>query len=329
MSRSFLAAAERRGRTVSGAGARLWVEEIGERAAVPVLLVHRMAAQSVEWPDELLEGLLAAGYRVVVFDNRGFGWSEPGPDDPPLTFQDLVDDTICVLDACGIDDVHLVGSSVGGVIARCAAQEWHGRVRSLTFLGSSTGDGSLPVWTPAYTEVAMHPPGPSEVERVDYLVGELRVMSDARFDPDAARARAERCVRRGYGLPALRRVARAARSRSMGDLDLAALRAIRVPVAVVHGTDDVVLPLAHGEQLAAAVPGATFTVVEGMNHDIQPHHAEVILGAMLPVLRAGDQRATDLRATDLRATDPFWWDAVARSSDRIPPEAERTQEEAQ
>ncbi len=318
MTTSSLDTAERRGRLVPGAGARLWVEEIGPRDAVPVLLVHRMAAQSVEWPDELLEGLLAAGYRVVVFDNRGFGWSEPGPIEPALTFQDLVDDTIAVLAALGIDDVHLVGSSVGGVIARCAAQEWAGRTRSLTFIGSSTGDGSLPVWTPAYTEVAMNPPGPTAAECVDYLVGELRVMSDDRFDPVEARARAERCVRRGYGLDALRRVARAARSRSMGELDLAALGSITVPVAVVHGTDDVVLPLAHGEQLAAVIPGATFTVIEAMNHDIQPHHVAAILGAMLPVLRRGDDHATD----------PFWWHTVAGSSDRVPPEAERTQREA-
>jgi pimeloyl-ACP methyl ester carboxylesterase len=285
----LLDAAERSGRLVPGAGARLWAEEIGPSGAVPVVLVHRMAAQCVEWPDELLEGLLAAGHRVVVFDNRGFGWSEPGPLDPPLTFQDLVDDLLGLLDALGITDAHLVGSSVGGVIARCAAQAWHGRTRSLTFIGSSTGDGSLPVWTPAYTEVAMNPPGPTVVERVAYLVNELRVMSDDRFDPVAAQARAERCVRRGYGLDALRRVARAARTRSMGDADLAALATITVPCAVVHGTDDVVLPLAHGEQLARAVPGASFTVIEHMNHDIQAHHAAAILGAMLPVLRRGDE----------------------------------------
>ncbi len=284
----------RRGRLVDGAGARLWVEEIGPPDAVPVVLVHRMAAQCVEWPEPLLAGLVDAGYRTVVFDNRGFGRSEPGPvgpEDPPLVFADLVADLVALLESLGIDDAHLVGSSVGGVIARCAAEDWSGRTRSLTFIGSSTGDGSLPVWTPAYTEVAMAPPGPSVAERVDYLVRELRVMSDDRFDESSARARAECCVARGYGLDALRRVARAARTRSMGDADLAALAAITVPVAVVHGTADVVLPLAHGEQLAAVIPGATLTVVEGMNHDLQDHHAGVLLDAMLAVLRRGDALA--------------------------------------
>ena len=71
-----LATAERRGRLVPAGGARLWAEEIGPREAVAVLLVHRMAAQCFEWPDELLDGLLRAGYRVIVYDHRGFGWSE-------------------------------------------------------------------------------------------------------------------------------------------------------------------------------------------------------------------------------------------------------------
>lgn len=282
----------RQGRTVPGSGGtRLWAEQHGPDGAVPVLLVHRMAAQCFEWPDELVDGLVDAGYRVLVYDHRGFGWSDPGPADEPMRFQDLVDDAKAVLAAFDATSAHLVGSSVGGVIARGVAIECEGLARSLTFLGSSPGDGSLPVWTPEYTEVAMSPPGPSVAERVEYLVRELRVMSDDRFDEVAARARAERAVRRGWTLDSLRRVARAARNRSLGERDLEILRSITVPCLVVHGTNDHVLSLEHGRMLAACVPGAELVVMEGMGHDVQPHLAAPILAHLLPVLARGDAAA--------------------------------------
>ncbi len=283
--------ADRRGRLIDGAGARIWAEEIGDRAAVPVLLVHRMAAQGFEWPDELLDGLLGAGYRVIVYDHRGFGWSEPGPLDPPMSFQNLVDDAKAVLAAFGADSAHLVGSSVGGVIARCVALECPGLARSLTFLGSSPGDGSLPVWSPEYTEVALSPPGPSVAERVDYLVRELRVMSDDKFDEAAALERARRCVRRGWTLDALRRVARAAKHRSLGERDLQQLLSITVPCLVVHGTRDAVLGVEHGRMLARSVPGAEYVELSGMGHDIQPHHAAPMLEVLLPTMARGDAEA--------------------------------------
>lgn len=295
---TFVDRAERRGQMIEGAGARIWAEEIGDRAAVPVLLVHRMAAQCFEWPDELLDGLLAAGYRVLVYDHRGFGWSECGPLDAPMSFQDLVDDAKAVLAAFDVDSVHLVGSSVGGVIARCVALECQGVARSLTFLGSSPGDGSLPVWSPEYTEVALSPPGPSVDERVDYLVRELRVMSDDRFDEAAALVRAQRCVRRGWTLDSLRRVARAAKHRSLGERDLQQLLSITVPCLVVHGTHDAVLGVEHGRMLARSVPGAQYVELAGMGHDIQPHHAAPILEVLLPTMARGDAAVADHRTVE-------------------------------
>jgi len=291
---SALASAERRGRMIRSHDARLWAEQIGPPGAVAVLLVHRMAAQGFEWPEELVDGLLGAGYRVIVYDHRGFGWSEPGPAEPPMRFQDLVDDAKAVLAAFDVTTAHLVGSSVGGVIARCVAIECPGLARSLSFLGSSPGDGSLPVWSPRYTEVAMSPPGPSFDERVDYLVRELRVMSDAQFDEAEARARAERCVRRGWTLDSLRRVARAAKNRSLGERDLQLLSVITIPCCVVHGSDDAVLGVEHGHMLAAAIPGAQLVVLEGMGHDVQAHYAAPILDVLLPTMARGDAASAGL-----------------------------------
>jgi pimeloyl-ACP methyl ester carboxylesterase len=199
-----------------------------------------------------------------------------------------VEDAKAVLAAFDVKSAHLVGSSVGGVVARGVALECPGLARSLTFIGSSPGDGTLPVWTPEYTEVALSPPGPSEHERVEYLVRELRVMSDDRFDEDVARQRAERCVRRGWTLDALRRVARAAKHRSLGERDLQLLLSITIPCLVIHGTADAVLGLDHGRMLARAVPGSRLCEVEGMGHDLQPHYVDAIATELLAVLARGD-----------------------------------------
>jgi pimeloyl-ACP methyl ester carboxylesterase len=276
------------GRTVDVRGIGIWAELHGPPDGTPVVLVQRMAAQGFEWPHELLDALLQRGYCALTFDHRGFGWSDLGPTDRPLPFQDLVDDARGVVEAFGITNAHLVGTSVGGVIARCLALQVPGLARTLTFIGSSPGDGSIPVWSPEYTAVATNPPGPSVEERVDYLVRELQVMSDDRFDAARARTRAERAVARGWTLESLRQTVRAAKNRSEGERDLAALASITVPTLVLHGTGDHVLGLEHGRALAAAIPGAELEVVDGMGHDLQPHYVPIIVERLLALFAAGD-----------------------------------------
>jgi pimeloyl-ACP methyl ester carboxylesterase len=272
------------GRLVDVRGVRIWTEVRGPSDAVPVVLVQRMAAQAFEWDPDLVNGLLRAGYRVVTYDHRGFGWSDDGPRDAPLVFQDLVDDARGVIAGLGITSAHLVGTSVGGVIARCVALQMPGLARTLTLIGSSPGDGKLPVWTPEYTAVAMNPPGPSVEERVDYLMRELRVMSDDRFDASAARMRVERAVARGWSLDSLRQTVRAAKARTEGERDLSALVALDIPTLVLHGTRDRVLSLDHGRTLAEAIPGAELHIIEGMGHDVQSHYVPEILDHLLPML---------------------------------------------
>ena len=114
---------------------------------MPVLLVQRMGALGFEWEPALIEGLLAAGYRVLTYDQRCFGWSDDGPIDRPLRFEDLVGDAIGVLTGFDVTSAHLVGTSVGGVIVRFVAMQVPGLARSLTFIGSTPGDGGLPIWS--------------------------------------------------------------------------------------------------------------------------------------------------------------------------------------
>jgi pimeloyl-ACP methyl ester carboxylesterase len=269
-------------------GVGIWAEQIGPADAVAVLLVQRMGALGFEWDPAMVEGLLAAGYRVVTYDQRCFGWSDDGPPDRPLRFEDLVGDAIGVLRGFDVTSAHLVGTSVGGVIVRFVAMQLPDLARSLTLIGSTPGDGELPIWSEKFAAVATKPPGPSVEERVDYLVRELRVISDDRFDEVAARARAERVVARGWSVDAVRRSVRAAKSRPQDGRDRHYLASITIPTLVVHGTADPVLTVDHGRELAEAIPGSEYLELEGMGHEVQSHYVPPILERLLPLLAKGD-----------------------------------------
>jgi pimeloyl-ACP methyl ester carboxylesterase len=281
----------RAGRRVDVGGVGIWAEQIGPPDAVPVLLVHRMGALGFEWDPGIVDGLLTAGYRVLIYDQRCFGWSDSGPSDRPLLFAELVDDAIAVLKEFDVTSAHLVGTSVGGVIIRFVALRLPGLARSLTFIGSTPGDGELPLWSEKFAAVATNPPGPSAEERIDYLVRELEVISDDRFDATAARVRAERIVARGWSVDAVRRSVRAAKSRVLDGLDLQYLASATVPILVVHGTADPVLTIDHGRRLAEVIPGREYLELDGMGHEIQPHYVPPILDRLLPLLAEGDLRA--------------------------------------
>jgi pimeloyl-ACP methyl ester carboxylesterase len=278
-------------RRIDVGGVGIWAEQIGPAEAVPVLLVQRMGALGFEWEPAFIEGLLGAGYRVLIYDQRFFGWSDDGPGERPLRFEDLVEDAIGVLKGFDASSAHLVGTSVGGVIVRFVALQVPGLARTLTLIGSTPGDGELPIWSDKFAAVANHPPGPSIEQRVDYLVRELQVMCDDRFDAASARRRAERVVARGWSVDAIRRSVRAAKARVQDRRDLDYLASANVPTLVVHGTADPVLTIEHGRLLADAIPITEYLELEGMGHEVQPHYVPRILERMLPLLAKGDLAA--------------------------------------
>ena len=134
-------------------GIELAYETFGEAGAPPVVLVMGLATQMIAWPDELCEGLARSGLFVVRFDNRDVGESThlrdlPPPRladvlvrrrPPPYSISDMAADTVGLLDGLGLDQVHLVGASMGGFIAQTVALEHPGRVRTLTLIMTSTG----------------------------------------------------------------------------------------------------------------------------------------------------------------------------------------------
>ena len=257
-------------------------QTFGAPSDPPIVLVMGLGAQMILWEDGLCQSLAERGYFVVRFDNRDVGRSSqiltPPPDlarvmagleslKAPYTLDDMARDTVGLMDALGLSKAHLVGASMGGMIAQLVAIHFPERVRTLTSIMSTTGERGLP---PPKPEVwaAMTAPPPLTVEafietnvRVARL---LRGYSDADEDA-AARARATRAAARGLN-PAggARQMAAIIASGSRRE----ALAGVKAPTLVIHGADDPLVPVEAGKATARAIPGAKLVVLERMGHTL-------------------------------------------------------------
>jgi pimeloyl-ACP methyl ester carboxylesterase len=261
----------------------LWWEDFGSRANPTVLLVMGANAQAVFWPPVFLERLVAAGYHVVRFDNRDIGlstwidWSKR-----PYTVADMAGDAVGLLGALGIERAHWVGVSMGGMIAQQAALDAPERVRSLVSIMSSPshpGDPELPGMAPQVQEAidAMQSGALGPVEGTVRLFAAL-AGSRAPFDEALFRAGFEAGLARGGFNPACAHGLAVNASPSRRER----LASLRIPALVIHGDEDPILPLAHGEATAAAIPGAKLVVLRGVGHDFPesalPEYVDAILG---------------------------------------------------
>jgi pimeloyl-ACP methyl ester carboxylesterase len=256
-----------------------------------ILLIAGLGTQMIRWPVLFCENLAARGYRVIRFDNRDTGGSShftdyPAPDfgalaaalaagqrpSVPYTLRDMAGDAMGLLDALGIERAHLVGRSMGGMIAQAAASEYPERVWSLTSIMSSTGNPSLPSASPdVMTLLTQSRPDPREDE-AGFLEHSLafarRIASPGYpFDEEAHRALLLEETRRAYDPTGFgRQIAAIAVA---GDLR-PMLAGITVPSLIVHGADDALIPAACGRDTASSIRGSEFLLIEGMGHDLPP-----------------------------------------------------------
>ncbi len=245
---------------------RLWTERAGDPGSPAVLLIAGSAAQGYTWPDALVDRLVAGGLQVIRYDHRDTGRS--GIVDferHPYSLTDLSTDAVAVLDGYALPAAHVAGASMGGVIAQWMAVHEPARVRSLTLLSSTPmgldpWPGDLPPMAPHLRNREAGPPGvESDVELFRIMNGDVLP-----FDEQGARAMLERCWARATD-PSAAAHHFPACDRMSPDLRVP-LSAITAPTTVVHGDQDPMLPLPHGEALAAAIPGADLKIVEGMGH---------------------------------------------------------------
>jgi pimeloyl-ACP methyl ester carboxylesterase len=265
-------------RFVRSGSLRLWTERAGHPDHPPVLLIMGSAAQGITCPDALVARLVSRGAQVIRFDHRDTGRSSIVDFDAhPYTLADLARDCLAVLDGYGLPAAHLLGTSMGGMIAQWLAVHEPSRVRSLTVVASSpmgyrpgpTQSGGQPAPTdlpPPSPELlahlaAGHPPGvESDLALFRIFNGPVRP-----FDEPATRAMLERAWSRATDPAAAANHHRLAGQPYPADV-LVPLTSITAATTIVHGDQDPMYPLGHAEMLAAAIPGVRLEVVAGMGH---------------------------------------------------------------
>jgi proline iminopeptidase len=269
-------------------GIRIAFDTAGDPKAAPLLLISGLGLQLTAWPDEFVEGLVELGFYVIRFDNRdcglstkfehagtpslGLAWLKSKlrlPVRSPYTLEDMADDAVGVLSALGVARAHVVGLSMGGMIAQLVASKFRSRVLSLTSIMSSSGRRGLPGPTPAVRRALLRrPKSVGDLEAVIEHAVQLQqvIASPAYPTPEKhLRRRAARALRRNC-CPAgtMRQMLAVAASRDRSD----ELGTITAPTLVIHGAADPMLPLACGLDTAHAIPNARLEVIEGMGHDL-------------------------------------------------------------
>lgn len=245
----------------------LCFETIGPPDGVPLLLVSGFGAQLISWQDGWTEYWADRGWFVVTMDNRDVGRSTKTPraDTAVYTLADMAADCVAVLDAVGIDRAHVLGRSMGGMIAQMMAIEHPQRLRSLTSVMSTTGNRAVGQPTPEALAALTGPAATDRDEFVRDYVASSRVYSGPRFDPiwaaERARREFDRCFHPAGSAHQVRAIL------ATGDRT-ERLRGVTTPTLVIHGAADTLISLDGGEATAAAIPGAHLVVFEEMGHDL-------------------------------------------------------------
>lgn len=266
-------------------------DSFGDPSAPPLLLIMGLGAQMTRWSAPFCETLASRGFHVIRFDNRDVGLSThlddaPIPDlaaiseahrrretpDVPYTLFDMADDAAGVLTALGIDKAHIVGASLGGMVAQLVASEHPHRTLSLTSIMSNTGNPqSQRPSAEAMAALSGRPPNPftDEAGFLDHSVKTARIVGSPGYPiPEAdLREQALAAAKRAYYPKGFLRQFGAANA--TGDRR-ERIRTITAPTLVIHGADDPLVPLPGGEDTAANIPGAVLKVIPGMGHDLPP-----------------------------------------------------------
>ncbi|WEK32108.1 MAG: alpha/beta hydrolase [Candidatus Pseudomonas phytovorans] len=287
-------------------------QSVGAPRDPALLLVMGLGGQLIHWPDDVVEALCRQGFRVIRYDNRDVGlsrWNQMPPSAnltvellryklglpvaAPYTLTDMADDGLRLMDTLGVRQFHVLGVSMGGMIAQHLAAMAPERVRSLTLVMSSSGAAGLPAPDPALVQLLARRSAPNREVAIEQqadllaalgspevrderavLLHQAALAYDRAFNPDGAK----------------RQIMAILAEPSRVEL----LNQLRVPTLVVHGTADPLLPVMHGVHLAAHIQGSKLRLIPGLAHRFQEQFKAPLLGAVLPYLQAHRQDVTHI-----------------------------------
>ncbi len=281
-----------------------------------VLLIMGLGMQLIAWPPGLVRELMNAGFRVIRFDNRDSGLSQKFDTlgmpnliwqglkyklglsiKPPYSVHDMALDALGVLDALQIDKAHIVGVSMGGMVAQRAVLLAPERALSLTSIMSSSGARGLPAATPAVTrQLLSRPAGKGKQAAIDHSVKLFKAIGSPGFPMDDAflRERVTLATERSFNPPGIARQMVAI----MADSTRAAeLSKVAVPTLVLHGKADPLVPFACGQDTEQRISGACLVGIDGMGHDLPPGVVEHLLVHMVPHFKATNQQVKQQEGT--------------------------------
>ncbi|WP_417620807.1 alpha/beta fold hydrolase [Parasphingorhabdus sp.] len=273
-------------------GINIEAEDHGNPENPAILLVMGYTAQLVYWPMDFINGLVKKGFRVVTFDNRDVGLSYkfdgvraphpirqmiakrffPKRQMAPYNLSDMARDAVGVLDALKIEQAHIVGASMGGMIGQLIAADHADRVLSFTPVMSSTNGPGLPGASADVRRVLLQTARakartPDEALELGLAFSSLIASEEGRNRPEERKAMMKLAQERSFYPPGPKR--QMAAIIDTGNLRPVAKR-ITVPTMVVHGADDPLIPFACGQDIAANINDARFELVSGMGHDLPP-----------------------------------------------------------
>ena len=252
--------------TATNGDVSIYYETFGDPENPTLLLINGLGSQCINYATEWCDLFAAEGYQVVRFDNRDVGLSSKLDDRPDYSAADMANDAVAVLDALGVERAHIMGCSMGGMIAQRLAIHHPHRLLSMTSVMSRTGEPGYGESSPEALAILMGKPAKSRDEYIERQVANLHVYGSKPewLDDDFIAARAAAAYDRCFCPAGLARQMMAiGRDGSRAD----ALRNVDVPTLVLHGSRDTLIDPSGGRQTAEVIPGARYVEIEGMGHD--------------------------------------------------------------
>ncbi len=281
---------------VEANGVVIRTELFGDSQGVPLLLIMGATAPGVYWPERFIEKLVDRGCFVVRYDNRDTGKTTcVDYTDHPYTLDDMARDAVAVMDAYGMDQAHVAGASMGGMILQTLMLQHESRLKSATIIMSSplsagaTEEGlsaaDLPGPDPAWMEKSMSlltSPPASREEMIDRKIEQFRMLSGSAeaFDAVAQREIATVEVDQATDLSAAMNHTLAINNSSPSDRR-PMLSETHTPTLVVHGTEDPILPYPHGVSLAEVIPGSELMALDKAGHEMPRCFEDELIDRMI------------------------------------------------